>query len=150
METPHKIESSRRIGTPMRSHDWYTRVERRIAWITLAFGVVGGAVAAIAGFHKWGAGIAIGAGLAWVNFRWFEQGVSAVVRVAQAQAGAPKARISVWVWVKMFGRYGVIGVLLYTTWALWKVPIVAMLAGLCALGAAVMAESIYEIMGRAN
>jgi hypothetical protein len=118
--------------------------------MTLAFGFVAGAGAAIAGYWKWGVGIAIGAALAWVNFLWFEQGVSAVVRVAQAQEGAPKPRISMWVWVKMFGRYGVIAVLLYTTWALWKVPVVAMLAGLCALGAAVMAESIYEIMGRAN
>jgi hypothetical protein len=138
------------METTQRGHEWYAKAERRIAGMTLAFGAVAGAAVAIAGYPKWSAGIAIGALLAWVNFRWFEQGVTAVVRVAQAQIGAPKPRISMWVWVKMFARYGVIGVLLYTTWALWRVPVVAMLAGLCALGAAVMAESIYEIMGRAN
>ncbi len=133
-----------------RTHEWVTRAERRIASMTLAFGLVAGAAAAISGYTKWGAGIAIGGLLAWLNFRWFEQGVTAVVRVALAQEGAPKPRISMWVWVKMFGRYGVIGVLLYTTWAMWNIPVVAMLAGLCALGAAVMAESIYEIMRRAS
>jgi hypothetical protein len=138
------------METPQRSREWYARAERRIAGMTLAIGLAAAAVIAIAGYRKWGLGIAVGAALAWVNFRWFEQGVNAVVRVAQAQAGAPKPRISMWVWVKMFARYGVVGVLLYTTWALWKVPVVAILAGLCALGAAVMAESIYEIMGRAN
>jgi hypothetical protein len=138
------------METPQRSREWFARAERRIAGMTLAFGLVAGAAAAIAGYPKWGAGVAIGAVLAWVNFHWFEQGVTAVVRVSQAQAGAPKPRISMWVWVKMFGRYVVIALLLYTTWALWKVPAVAMLAGLCALGAAVMAESIYEIIGRAN
>ena len=144
------METQQGVDTSRRNHEWYTRVERRIAWMTLAFGAAGGAAAGLAGYPKWGVGIAIGAALAWINFRWFEQGVSAVVRVAQAQTGAPKPRISMWVWVKMFGRYGVIAVLLYTTWALWRVPVVAMLAGLCALGAAVMAESIYEILGRAT
>ncbi|HEV3220388.1 MAG TPA: ATP synthase subunit I [Candidatus Acidoferrales bacterium] len=138
------------METQPRSREWYARAERRIASLTLIFGIVAGTATAAVGYPKWGVGIAVGASLAWLNFRWFEQGVTAVVRVAQAQAGTPKPRISMWVWAKMFGRYGVIGVLLYTTWALWKVPVVAMLAGLCALGAAVMAESIYEIIGRAN
>jgi hypothetical protein len=138
------------METPQRSREWYARAERRIAGLTLALGLAAAVAVAIAGYPRWGLGIAVGAALAWVNFRWFEQGVSAVVRVAQAQTGAPKPHISMWVWVKMFARYGVVGVLLYTTWALWKVPVVAMLAGLCALGAAVMAEGIYEIMGRAK
>ncbi len=109
-----------------------------------------GAVVALAGFWRWGTGILLGTLLAWINFLWFEQGVNAVARVASAQAGEPQPRISVWIWVKLFGRYGLIAVLLYTAWAIFRIPVVAMLAGLCALGAAVMAESVYEILGGAE
>src|ERR1017187_1459962 len=89
-----------------------------------------------------------GATLAWVNFRWLEQALEAMARLARAQSGTPEPRISIWVWIKVFSRYGLIGVLLYTAWVLLHIPVVSMLAGLCALGAAVMAEGIYEVIGR--
>lgn len=136
------------VETSVRSPEWFARAQRRIARLTLSIGVVAAAVVALAGFWRWGAGILLGALLAWINFLWFEQGVGAVARVARAQAGEPRPRISLWIWVKLFGRYGLIAVLLYTAWAIFRIPVVSMLAGLCALGAAVMAESVYEIAGR--
>lgn len=120
-----------------------------MAMLTLGIGAVTAMIVALAGAWRWGAGILLGALLAWVNFLWIEQALVAVSKVAQAQAGGPKPRISFWVWVKLFSRYGVIAVLLYTAWAIFHIPVVGMLAGLCALGAAVMAEGIYEILGRA-
>jgi small-conductance mechanosensitive channel len=132
----------------LRSNEWFQRVERRIAALTMGFGATSAMIVALAGAWRWGVGILLGALLAWVNFRWLEQALAAVSKLARAQTGDPKPRISFWVWVKLFSRYGLIAVLLYTAWALLRIPVVSMLAGLCALGAAVMAESIYEILGR--
>jgi hypothetical protein len=131
-----------------QSREWFLRVERRIGALTLGIGAASAIVVALACSWRWGLGILLGALLAWVNFRWLEQALAAVSKLARAQEGGPKPRISLWVWVKLFGRYGLIAVLLYTSWAFLRIPVVSMLAGLCALGAAVMAESIYEILGR--
>jgi hypothetical protein len=129
---------------PNRFH----RVQQRIAALTLAFGAIAAVIVALTVTWRWGAGILLGAALAWINFLWLEQGLAAISKLAQAQHGAPKPRISLWVWIKVFSRYGLIGILLYTAWVLVHIPVVSMLAGLCALGAAVMAEGIYEAIGR--
>ena len=136
------------VETIARSREWFQRVERRIAALTLGIGAVAALIVAVAGAWRWGAGVLLGATLAWVNFRWLEQALEAVARLARAQSGTPEPRISIWVWIKVFSRYGLIGVLLYTAWVLLHIPVVSMLAGLCALGAAVMAEGIYEVIGR--
>jgi ATP synthase I subunit len=134
-------------STP-RTREWFQRVQRRIAALTLAIGAIAAIIVAVAGQWRWGIGILLGAALAWINFQWLEQGLSAISKLAQAQHGAPKPRISLWVWIKVFSRYGLIGILLYTAWVLVHIPVVSMLTGLCALGAAAMAEGIYEVIGR--
>jgi hypothetical protein len=136
------------METIPKTREWFHRVQRRIAMLTLGIGAVAAVIVAVAVTWRWGAGILIGAVLAWINFLWLEQGLSAISKLAQAQHGAPKPYISPWVWIKVFSRYGLIGILLYTAWVLAHIPVVSMLAGLCALGAAVMAEGIYEVIGR--
>ena len=130
------------------SANWFHRVQRRIAALTLGIGAVAAVIVSVIGFWRWGIGILIGAALAWINFLWLDQGLGAISKLAQAQHGAPKPRISLWVWIKVFSRYGLIAILLYTAWVLVHIPVVSMLAGLCALGAAVMAEGLYEVIGR--
>jgi hypothetical protein len=136
------------METTTHNANWFQRVQRRIATLTLSIGAAAAAVVSITGFWRWGIGILIGSVLAWINFLWLEQGLGAISKLAQAQSGAPKPRISLWVWIKVSGRYGLIAILLYTAWVLVHIPVVSMLAGLCALGAAVMAEGIYEVIGR--
>jgi len=136
------------VETTVGSREWFQRVQRRIAALTLSIGAMAGLIVAVAGAWRWGLGILLGAALAWLNFLWLEQALEAIARLARAQSGAPKPRISMWVWIKVFSRYGLIGVLLYTARVLVHIPVVSMLAGLCALGAAVMAEGIYEVIGR--
>jgi hypothetical protein len=131
-----------------QTREWFQRVQRRIALLTLTIGAIAAAIVAIAGQWRWGIGILLGAALAWINFLWLDQGLGAISKLAQAQHGAPKPRISLWVWIKVFSRYGLIAILLYTAWVLVHIPVVSMLAGLCALGAAVMAEGLYEVIGR--
>lgn len=128
--------------------NWFHRVQRRIAVLTLAIGAAAAAIVSVIGFWRWGIGILLGAALAWINFLWLDQGLGAISKLAQAQRGAPKPFISPWVWIKVFSRYGLIAVLLYTAWVLVHIPVVSMLVGLCALGAAVTAEGIYEVIGR--
>ncbi len=124
----------------------YMRTEARIAWLTL---VLGGAAAVIAGFMHlwpWAEGLAIGAVLAWLNFRWLKRGMDALVAAAVAQEGAAKPRVPLGTWFRMIFRYVLIALCVYVIFEYLKVPLVSMLAGLCALGAATLAASLYEIL----
>ena len=46
----------------------------------------------------------------------------------------------------MIFRYALIALCVYVIFEYLKVPLVSMLAGLCALGAATLAASLYEIL----
>jgi len=124
----------------------YARTEKRIAWLTL---VIGGAAAILAGALRraaWAEGLAIGTVLAWLNFRWLRRGLDALVAVATLQEGAAKPRIPVATWLRLLFRYGLIALCVYVIFEYLKVPLVSMVVGLCALGAATMAASVYEIL----
>ena len=69
--------------------------ERRIAWLTLILGFLAGGIVAVLRDPWWGAGLAIGAGLAWLNFRWLRQGLDALVAASTAQSGAEQPRVPV-------------------------------------------------------
>lgn len=124
----------------------YERTEQRIARLTLLIGGVAGGLAAILDAWRWGAGLVIGASLAWLNFRWLQEALDALKRVSITQAEAALPRVPVWTWIRFAGRYALIGVAVYVTFVSLKVPILSMLAGLCALGAATLAASVYEIL----
>jgi len=124
----------------------YVRTEKHIAWLTLLFGVVAAVVAAAMRRWPWSEGLAIGAMLAWLNFRWLKRGMDALVEAAVAQEGAAKPRVPLGTWFRMIFRYGLIGLCVYVIFEYLKVPLVSMLAGLCALGAATLAASLYEIL----
>jgi ATP synthase I chain len=121
------------------------RAERRIERLTLLLGAGGALVATLAASWRWGAGVLVGAALAWLNFRWLQSGLDALKHVSVEQAGAAKARVPMWTWIKFAGRYVLIGLCVYVIFVGFRVPIVSMLAGLCALGAAAMAASLYEV-----
>jgi hypothetical protein len=121
------------------------RTEERIGWLTIAFGAAGALSATLAASWRWGAGVLVGAALAWLNFRWLQSGLDALKHVSVEQAGEAKARVPVWTWIKFAGRYALIVLCVYVIFVGFRVPIVSMLAGLCALGAAAMAASLYEV-----
>jgi hypothetical protein len=119
--------------------------ERRIAWLTLALGFAAAAIASLAISARAGAGVLVGALLAWVNLRWLRQALDAIVMAATARSGAAPARPSPWIFVKLFGRYVLIGLTAYVIVNFFSVPAISIVSGLLALGAAAMAESLYEI-----
>jgi hypothetical protein len=124
----------------------YAVSEKRISWLTLAFGVAAALAAAILRQMAWAEGLAIGALLAWLNFRWLRRGLDALVQVATAQEGAAKPRIPFGTWFRLLFRYGLIALCVYVIFKSLRIPLVSMVLGLCALGAATIAASVYEIL----
>jgi ATP synthase I chain len=120
--------------------------ERRIAWLTLALGFSTGAVVVLTGHTRWGAGLAIGTALAWLNFRWLRRGLDALVAVSEAQSGSEKPRVPVGTYFRMLFRYGLIAFAVYVIFAYLKLPLLSMVVGLCALAVAAIVASVYEIL----
>lgn len=124
----------------------YTAAEHRIEWLTVGLGVA----AAAYSFAHWGwatgAGVAMGAGLAWLNFRWLKQGVGALVRVSTAQTGMEHPRVPRSVYVKFFGRYALMLGAAYVILSRSLLPVAAVLGGLFAVVAAVMIELMWELV----
>jgi len=124
----------------------FARTERRIAWLTLTLGGAAAIIVAALRHRLWAEGLAIGTVLAWLNFRWLKRGLDALVAVATAQEGAAKPRIPFGTWFRLVFRYGLIAFCVYVIFEVLKVPLVSMVVGLCALGAATIAVSVYEIL----
>lgn len=120
--------------------------ERRIAWLTLIFGLLAGVVAAALRNWLWTSGLVIGAVLAWFNFRWLRQGLDALVVAATAQAGAEKPRVPIGAYFRALFRYALLALCVYVIFKLLKVPLASMIMGMCALAAAAIAASVYEVV----
>src|ERR1700676_4226592 len=71
----------------------YELTERRIAWLTLIVGALAAVGASFLFTIRIGAGVLIGAVLAWINFRWLGNALDAVTRASIAQAGSLEARV---------------------------------------------------------
>lgn len=122
------------------------RTERRIAWLTLAFGAAACVAAALAGSRVWAGGLLIGAVLAWMNFRWMRRGLDALVAASAAQAGAEKPRVPLGAYFAAVFRYGLIALVVYVIFKVLQVPLASMVVGMCALAAAAIAASVYELV----
>ena len=120
--------------------------ERRISWLTILIGLLAALLVALLRDRLWGAGLAIGAFLAWLNFRWLSKGLDALVVASTAQAGEEKPVVPILTYFAMLFRYGLIALAVYVIFIYLRVPLVSMVVGLCALGAATIAASVYEIL----
>jgi hypothetical protein len=124
------------------------RTERRIAWLILFFGALFGLVAAFRYSMAWSAGLMIGSILAWFNFRWLRQGMDALVAAAEAQSGAPRPHVPMGAYFRPIFRHALIAFTVYVIFKALKGPLASMVLGLCALGPAAAAASVYEIAHR--
>jgi hypothetical protein len=124
--------------------------ERRISWLTLLLGLLAGALVASLRDRAWGAGLAIGAILAWLNFRWLKHGLDALAQASTAQAGDKKPKVPLGSYFGMVFRYGLIALVVYVIFEYLRIPLLSMVVGLCALGAATIAASVYEILHPAD
>lgn len=128
--------------------DFHARFSRRIQWLTIAWGFTAAIVVMLAVSARAGAGVAIGTVLAWLNYRWLDRGVGVLVAAAVAQEGMPKPRVPMGVYVRFAFRYVLIAALVYVTVSVLHVPLLAVVAGLLALGAGAVAESLYELFAK--
>lgn len=124
----------------------YLRSEKRIAQLTLIVGTL--AALPVGYFHgwRWGLGIFIGAVLAWFNFRWLQKGLDALAASSMAQATQEKALVPVGTYFRAVFRYVLIALAVYVIFKELSVPVLSMIFGLCALGAATFAVSVHEIL----
>jgi hypothetical protein len=125
--------------------DNYRGAERRIERLTLALGILG----VMFTLWRWGwraaLGLAVGAGLSWINFRWLKTGISTMADLANVRPGEQAAKVPRSVYVKFLGRFVLLLVAVYVILSRSLLPAAALLAGLFAVVAAVLAEIVYEI-----
>jgi small-conductance mechanosensitive channel len=124
----------------------YLESEKWIARLTLILGGLAAVPVALFYGPLWGAGILVGTSLAWFNFRWLKQGLDALTVASTAQADQPKPQVPITTYFKALLRYGLMGIAVYVIFKYLNVPILSMIFGLCALGAATLAVSVYEIL----
>jgi ATP synthase I chain len=126
---------------------YYAVAERRIEYVTLGIGAVGSVLALLFVGVRAGAGVAVGAVLAWLNYRWLKQGVGALAGLAKAQQGARKVRVPRSVYFKFIGRYVLLILVAYVILTRFRVPAASLLAGFGALVVAVLGEIIWQLFG---
>ena len=124
----------------------YVAAEQRIEWMTVALGLAGAAFVFLRWGWRPGAGVALGAALAWLNFRWLKQGVTALVKLSTAQANSEHARVPLVVYAKFFGRFALLLLIVYVILSRSWLPVAAVLGGLFAVVAAVMIELMWELV----
>jgi ATP synthase I chain len=129
------------------NESYYAVAERRIEYVTLGIGAAGTILALLFAGIRAGAGVAVGAVLAWLNYRWLKQGVGALAGLAKAQEGAAKVRVPRSVYFKFMGRYVLLILVAYVILARLHVPAASLLAGFGALIIAVFGEIIWQLFG---
>jgi small-conductance mechanosensitive channel len=122
------------------------RTERRISWLTLLIGLLAGLLVGVLRNPMWGVGLGIGTLLALLNFRWLRRGLNTLVQASEAQADAEKPRVPIRSYFGMLFRYGLIAFAVYVIFEFLRIPVLSMIVGLCALGAATIAASVYEVL----
>jgi hypothetical protein len=122
------------------------RVVRNIPWLTLGAGVAGGVAALLLQRGDWAKGIFLGAVLGCLNFRWIKRGVGAVLFVQSSGDDGEKPRGSGSATLFVLFRYLLLAGIIYVIFRYIHVPLVSIAVGLCALAAATIAASVWEIL----
>jgi hypothetical protein len=141
------------------------QVLNRIAVLTLSVGFAAAALALALHRPDWAKGLAGGAVLGWLNFRWLRRGIRAMVNSAMAQlsqsegqdavagtetgtpaTGAKSPVSQLGTFVALIFRYALVACGAYVIFIYLHVPLVSIGLGLCALIAAIMAASVWEIV----
>lgn len=126
-------------------NELHARFSRRLQFLTLALGFSAALAVSLIRTPRTGCGVAAGTLLAWLNYRWLDQGIGALVIAFQAQEGSPHPRVPASMYWKFAARYALIGLIVYIIVSRFSVPLLAVVAGLLALGAGATAEGLYEV-----
>ena len=121
------------------------RTEGRVGWLTIVLGAAAALAAVMLGYRTWAIGLLVGTLLGWLNFHWLGRGLDALVVASAAQHGSEKAAVPWWSYVLAVVRYALIGLTVYVIFEFRNIPLASMIVGLCALAAAAIAASVWEI-----
>lgn len=124
---------------------FYTVAERQIEYITAAVGVAGTIAALIFWGRKPAAGVAAGAAISWLNYRWMRLGVATMARITRAQTGGGHVRVSVGTYVRAIGRYALLLAGAYVMLHVLKLPVISLLAGFSAALIGVLVEATRQL-----
>jgi ATP synthase I chain len=127
---------------------FYAAAEHRIEWLILGIGAVATAGTAFMWGARAAAGLAAGAILSWVNYRWMKQGVDTLARLSTAQAGSRRAQVPASVYLKFLGRYVLLIVAAYAILRAFRPPVASLLAGFFSVVAAVLVEMVGQLFRR--
>jgi hypothetical protein len=122
------------------------RTIRRVAVLTLIFGITASLISSFLHRWDWAEGLILGSGLGWLNFHWLKRGVEAITSAAAAQAGVEKPRGTSVTYLAAAFRYALIGLSVYVIFKYLHVPLVSVVLGLCALAAAIIVASVWEVL----
>jgi small-conductance mechanosensitive channel len=122
------------------------RTTRRISWLTPTLGIAAAAAACAATRRDWALGLLVGAALSWLNFRWLKRGLDALVISSVAQQNRQRPRVPLSAYFAALFRYGLLALGVYVIFEYLNVPLVSLVVGLCALGAAAITASVWEIL----
>jgi len=126
------------------SETFYARAERRIEFFALSLGAAGALCAGLIWGIRIGTGVAGGAAISWVNFRWMKQGIGTLARLSRAQEGAEKVRVPPSVYFKFIGRYALLFAGAYVILTYLSLPPASLLAGF----ASVFVGALIEVAGQ--
>ena len=124
-----------------------TRVLRNIGNFTLVIGALAGILSLAVHRADWAKGVLLGSALAWLNFRWIKRGVGVML---SAPAELENKRSGSAVALLLVLRYVLLGAAIYVIFNYIHVPLLSIAVGLCALGAATIAASVWEILSPAE
>ena len=134
------------------------RVLRRILALTLGFGFAAAAAALVEHRSDWARGLAGGALLGWLNFRWLSRGVRSFMSAAgssipetgdgaketaqpRKSGGSPAGAQ-----ITLLLRYALVAAGVYVIFTYLHAPLVSIGLGLCALVAAIITASLWEVL----
>ena len=126
------------------------RTVRRIVYLTPAFGIAAAVAAAFLRRWDWAEGLVVGAALGWLNFRWLRKGLEAFTRAAANASAEKKGSGSAATYLAAMFRYALIGLAVYVSFEYLHVPLLSLASGLCALAAAIITASVWEILQSAK
>jgi hypothetical protein len=127
------------------SERFYEAVELRIERLTVVVGLIGAFISAWKWGWRAGLGFIIGALLSWLNFRWLDQGLGALLRAAANPAAASRTPVTRWIYARFLGRMALLVCALYVILKGAWFPGRAVLTGLFSLIAGVIVEVTYEV-----
>lgn len=134
----------------MAAHDrMFSFESRRMELLTILIGLA----AAVGSGHRWGAragiGVGLGAVLSWLNLRWMTLGVRAIGKSSGPNADQ-NAKLPKGVSFRFVGRYALLLAVAYVSVVGFKLPAIALVGGLFASAAAVMAEAVWHLLQTAG